>query len=388
MSVHKDERKNGQWVVCARYEDFAKEPHQHKKRGFATKREALEYERQYKAEQRCAGLTFNKLRELYMDDCTHRVRKTTIDSITLSLNRMTPYLERYEVKDITPQVVRQLQIELLDKNYSPGTVKETVGKLSAMMNYGVRYYNLPSNPCRVAGNIKKTQAKELVVWSNDEFKRFIATRRKPIHRLLYTTLFYTGLRIGELLGLTWEDVDGDVLHINKQWLYRRKEFGSTKTPQSVRDVPIPQFLQEMFRLRPYDYKPTDRVFNISAGSVDSALKTGIKKAGLPAIKIHGFRHSHISMLISLGVPIPAVAKRVGHSSTSTTMSVYAHAYKHDEYNVANVLDTTNKNEPPLIEPPKQVEKKRKPIVEWRPSMPPKSPQIPANVSKMFPKEIL
>lgn len=350
MSVYKDERGLGTWFVVTRYQDWTGKRRQHKKRGFATKREAVEYERDFLSKQACSGLTVKQLYDLYIKDCEHRLRPTSVVSTKRHFMRLLPHIQDLELKAVTPRVIRNLQFKLIDGKFSPTTIRVTMTALSTMLNYAVKYYNLPSNPCHTAGSVQKYVKPEMNIWTEEEFKRFLDTR-KPRHRVLFSVLFYTGMRVGELLALTWADIDGNVLHITKTYDSTRRCFAPPKTASSVRDIPIPPFLVNMLATRPYDYLSSDRVFPVGVSSVEQALRTGARRAGLQPIRVHDLRHSHASMLISLKVPIPSISRRLGHSNPNVTMAVYAHSYDEDEKSIANILENGYKKEAAQNEPP-------------------------------------
>lgn len=141
----------------------------------------------------------------------------------------------------------------------------------------------------------------------------------------------TGLRFSEALALTPSDFDfvEQKVKITKTWNYKKADggFGETKNLSSKRTLQIdPQLSQQIYNLSkdlPND-KPIfvkNRVFN---STVNSRLKTICKKAGVPVISVHCLRHTHASMLIYTGVSIASIAKRLGHSSVTTTQETYLH----------------------------------------------------------------
>ncbi|WP_281164440.1 site-specific integrase [Liquorilactobacillus sicerae] len=141
----------------------------------------------------------------------------------------------------------------------------------------------------------------------------------------------TGLRFAEALGATPQDFDFEkrLLTINKTWNYRRVDggFQPTKNTSSVRKVELDwqtamQFSQ-LIKNCPPD-KPifvNGRVFN---STINHRLAVLCKKAKVPVISIHGLRHTHASLLLFAGVSIASVARRLGHSSITTTQKTYLH----------------------------------------------------------------
>lgn len=141
----------------------------------------------------------------------------------------------------------------------------------------------------------------------------------------------TGFRFSEALALTPRDFDfrTQKISITKTWNYKSAEGGfmETKNESSKRvipiDLPLATSLKALTQSLPPD-KPIfvqGRVFN---STVNSRLKYLCKAAGIPVISIHGLRHTHASLLIFAGVSIASIAKRLGHSSVTTTQETYLH----------------------------------------------------------------
>lgn len=118
------------------------------------------------------------------------------------------------VNQITPANIRKWQNEMISyKNedgngYSEAYLKAINNQLTAILNYAVRYYGLKENPCRKAGSIGKSHAEEMQFWTTEEFKKFLGkVSDKPASRAGFLTLYYTGVRIGELLALQYSAID-------------------------------------------------------------------------------------------------------------------------------------------------------------------------------------
>jgi len=148
----------------------------------------------------------------------------------------------------------------------------------------------------------------------------------------FEMLYWTGIRKGELLALTREDIDLDrkTVTINKTYQCIKGEefFGDPKTVRSYRTVVMPDFLceelEDYFRMY-YDLQPTDRLFPVDKAYLNKKLAQGCAKANLPRIRVHDLRHSHVSLLINMGFSAVAIAERVGHESIDITYR-YAHMF--------------------------------------------------------------
>ena len=119
--------------------------------------------------------------------------------------------------------------------------------MTAILNYAVKYYGLKENPCHKAGGMGKKQADEMLFWTQEEFQQFIQSiEDEPVWYAIYMTLYYTGIREGELLALMPEDIDLEkkTLRINKNYQYLNgKEIITTpKTPKSIRTITMPDKL--------------------------------------------------------------------------------------------------------------------------------------------------
>ncbi len=219
-------------------------------------------------------------------------------------------------------------------------------QLSAIFNYAVRYYELKDNPCRKADSIGKAKADEMLIWTKDECQSFSdRMMENRISWLAFQILFWTGLRIGELLTLTFGDVDLDknIISVNKsyQYLQGKEIITPPKTPKSNRKVNIPIFLAQDiqdYMESLYDVQPTDRVIPISKSKLEKEMQKGVKLSGVKKIRIHDLRHSHASLLIEMDFSPKEIAERLGHENIETTLNTYSHLYPDKQGRLANCLD--------------------------------------------------
>ena len=134
--------------------------------------------------------------------------------------KILPYFGNKRVNDITAADIRQRQNELIKMGYSPTYLKTINNQLSAIFNYAVRYYDLKSNPCAKAGSMGKSKAEEMDFWTGEEFRRFIdSVMNKRLSYMAFMTLYWTGMRLGELRALTPADFDFEtnMLSITKSY---------------------------------------------------------------------------------------------------------------------------------------------------------------------------
>ena len=356
MSVTKD-AKSGKWMSQIRVEDWQGNVIHKKKRGFQTKKEGLEWENQIKLQYTAdVGMLFGDFIELYFEDMSHRLKESTLSGKRFMVDtKITPVFGKMPMSQISPTDIRKWQNGLTsykDKNgkkYAQTYLKTINNQLTAMFNYAIKFYALKENPCHKAGSMGKKHAEEMDFWTKAEFDAFIKTKEDNIQ--VYTafmTLYYTGVRIGELTALTKADVDFEkaTITINKshQRLKGKDIITSPKTPKNNRVITIPKLLVECLKTyfsMMYELKDTDRIFPVTKSNMAREITKGSKEAGVKRIRVHDCRHSHASLLIELGFNILLISQRLGHEKVETTLNTYSHLYPNKQTEVANKLDDIN-----------------------------------------------
>ena len=356
MPVFKDEAR-GTWYVMVRYQDWTGERKQKCKRGFATKREAQEWERSF--QMQTSGdldMTFEAFTELYTKDVKPRLKENTwLTKENIIQKKILPYFGKRKISEITTKDVIAWQNEMLnyrDKNgkaYSPTYLKTLHGQLSAILNHAVRFYGLKSNAAATAGCMGSEKHKEMLFWTKEEYLKFAeAMMDKPQSYYAFEVLYWCGIREGELLALTPADFDLDkgLLSITKSYqrLKGRDVITDPKTPKSVRVIQMPQFLTDEIRdyLKSlYKVQPDQRIFEVTKSYLHHEMDRGAKAAGVKRIRIHDLRHSHVSLLIEMGFSALAIADRVGHESVDITYK-YAHLFPSKQQEMAQKLDMERK----------------------------------------------
>ena len=357
MYIKKD--KNGAWEVRLYYKTFDGTRKQKHKSGFTTKKAAQAWADDFMAqqEQRACDIVFSSFWEMYKADMKLRLRESTFRNKEYIIElKILPFFGKKKLKDITVADIRQWQSKLIAEKYSETYLRTINNQLKAIFNYAVKYYGLPSNPCLIAGSMGKGKADEMKIWTPEQFEQFlVCVKDKPQSYYAFLTLFWTGLRLGEMLALTLADVDLDkkIINVNKslQRIGDRDVITAPKTEKGKRVITLPDFLVEELRTYTgmlYGMMDGDRVFNVNKTFLEKEMIRGCKLAGLEKIRIHDLRHSHASLLIShLSTPPHLVAKRLGHEKVQTTLEIYSHLYPNQTWELAEKLDnliTPNINE--------------------------------------------
>ena len=348
MKAEKD-KKTGKWLIQYRYTDWQGKRRKSTKRGFATKREAEEWLRNFLITQKADfDMKFEDFWKMYYADMETRLREHTMRTKKYIVElKILPYFGNKRVNDITAADIRQWQNELIKMGYSPTYLKTINNQLSAIFNYAIRYYDLKSNPCAKAGSMGKSKAEEMDFWTGEEFRKFIdSVMNKRLSYMAFMTLYWTGMRLGELLALNPNDVDLEKRTISITKSYQR--FGKKdvitppKTPKSKRVITIPEFLAadiKDYMDSLYDLQENDRLFPITKYYLEHEMQRGIKESGVKRIRVHDLRHSHASMLIELGFSPLEIANRLGHEKVETTLNTYAHLYPNKQTKLAERLDS-------------------------------------------------
>ena len=308
MSVTKD-GDTGRWMSQIRVTDWTGKTIHKKKRGFATKKEALQWERDFISQSTGSlGMTFGDFISLYVKDMEHRLKPSTVASKKWLIDlKVTPFFKKIPLNEIKPTHVRQWQNSLTSyrdengKPYAQTYLKCINNQLTAIFNYAVKYYGLKENPCHKAGSMGKKKADEMLFWTKDEFQTFIESMKdRPASYTVFMTMYYTGIREGELLALTPSDIDFEkkTLTVNKSYQRLGKEdiITTPKTPKSIRTIPIPDglctCLQE-YMSHCYGLQKDDRLFPYTKSFLYHEMEYGCKASGVKRIRVHDIRHPYV-----------------------------------------------------------------------------------------------
>lgn len=351
MKAEKDP-KTGKWLIQYRFTDWQGKRRKSTKRGFATKREAEEWLRTFLVTQKADfDMKFEEFLKMYYADMETRLREHTMRTKKYIIDlKILPHFGQKRVNDITAADIRRWQNELIKKGYSPTYLKTINNQLSAIFNYAVKYYDLKGNPCTKAGSIGKSRAEEMSFWTIDEFRQFVdCIMDKRQSYMSFMILYWTGMRLGELLALTPADIDLDkhTISITKSYqrLGKKDVVTPPKTPKSKRLITIPEFLVvdiKDYMDSLYEVQEDDRLFPVTKYFLEHEMQRGIKASGVKRIRIHDLRHSHASMLVELGFSPLEIADRLGHEKIETTLNTYSHLYPNKQIKIADRLDSEYK----------------------------------------------
>ena len=357
MPAYKD--TNGTYFVSFYYEDFRGVKKRKMKRGFARRRDALDWERRFLLQSTAdLSMKFSDFVEIYRNDKQMRIRESTWESKNNMIDlKILPYFKDRPINAIEPKDIIAWQNEIINlkkpngEPYSTTYLKSIHSQLSAIFNHAVRYYRLQKNPAEIVGNMGKDSHKEMLFWTKEEYKKFsFEMMDKPVSFYAFEMLYWCGIREGELLALTPADFnfDKETVTINKSYqrLKGQDVITSPKTKKSNRTIKMPKFLCEEMKEylgMLYGLKKKDRIFTVTKSYLHHEMDRGAKAAGVKRIRIHDLRHSHISLLIDMGFSAVAIADRVGHESIDITYQ-YAHLFPSKQIEMAEKLDDLGKGD--------------------------------------------
>lgn len=350
MPAYKDEERKT-WYVKFYFKDWDGKTKPKMKRGFRTKKDALDFERDFLATHSgySPDLLMGTLIEKYLEDLTLHVRESTHSLRKRTINRhITPFFENLKASEVTAAHVREWQNSLIKQGYKPSTLLEWHTMLSSIFNYGIKFCGVKSNPARLAGAIgNKKSSKEIKFWTKEQFDRFIEVVDQPEYRFFFLTLYYSGMREGECLALKpKQDIEhGKYIIIDETYrrLNGKDVFGPPKTPASTRKITMPKFWwSEYDSFVSAHYEAPERLFRfMSITQLNNKLREYGALVGNPPITLHDLRHSHASLLIEMGQNVLLIAERLGHDSVSTTLETYSHLFPNKQFELANLLDDIN-----------------------------------------------
>lgn len=363
----------------------------------------LEFEDKVKTGKLLQGekLTYKEYSDIWLKEYAYKqMQQTSIERCESSLSGIIiPNIGHLRLSEIQPLHLQKLYNSLLESGYerngkhytySANTIKRIHQIISSSLNIAVQWQLIEANPCnrvKPPKVEKKTDVKHFTLEQAQTFlnyldkpytvshcgrrkkdgsesNRHIETKEWPLqYKILFQLAILGGFRRGELIALTWDDIDFDknTVQISKSSA-RTKNGIITKAPKtfsSNRVVTLPgdcMVMLRKYKIKQYEYRLSlgtywkgnnhifiqddgkqmdistpNKVFQKIIKSYNETVDTADQ---LPVITLHGLRHTSATLLIAQNVDVKTVSARLGHSETSTTMDIYAHALKKQDENAA------------------------------------------------------
>lgn len=292
-----------------------------------------------------ADVKIEELFDSYMTELSSTSKLATIkknrDNI---IKHILPYFKNVKIKNIDNRKILDWKYKIEEKNLSLSFKKNIFISFSSMLNHGCKYYDLPNNPAKIVGNFKNKKGniykRDMKIMDEDQFKHFIENEINELYKLVFTVLFYTGMRRGEMLALTWDDVNfkNNTITISKTYNPKIKdEFdNSPKTNKSNRTIKMLPIVHNQLKKYKNNQSSHDSIFeNVTLTTLKRHCDKNCKNIGIDNFRIHDFRHSFASMCIDKDVPINIISDYLGHENISTTLDTYSHLYPNSQDKLIN-----------------------------------------------------
>ena len=339
------DKKRKTYYVSYKYKDtITGKWHTSKKRGFALKREAVEYESKINLEANSASntaMSFLEMAALWEDnlESSETSRRHHREAFEI---RCADFKDK-PIKSITKPQLVSWRTKLSKTDYGTKTKNTTMSYVRSVFNFANKVYGI-ADVSVVLNNFKKTDEEilneEMQVWSIDEFNTFLASVKLPIYRIFFKTLFWTGARRGEIIALQCSDLKQKKLSIHASQRNQSRGIAPTKTKQSRTITIDDELYKDLVVLR--ETYHTGYLFggdvSLSPTTIDRYFQQAIKDSGVKHIRLHDLRHSHATILINNGVNIVAVSKRLGHANIEQTLKTYTHLLEDTEIEMINTIN--------------------------------------------------
>ncbi len=260
-------------------------------------------------------------------------------------------LGEYELDELKPNVLQDFLLKKIDDHYSTNTIKGIVSVLKQALRLAITLEFVDKEYC---SNLKmpSSEEKEISVFTKKEqqvIESFCLNHKKRNYIGIVICL-YTGIRLGELLALTWDDIDfnSNLLTINKT-SYSAKVDGKTqiivdkpKTKKSNRVIPLPNQLVKLLKIIKKEsnskYVITTRNSGIVGNrSYQRTFKFILKKVNVPYRNFHSLRHTFATNAIELGMDVKTLAEILGHTNAMITLNRYSHSLLNYKIEMMNKL---------------------------------------------------
>ncbi|GGP08843.1 MULTISPECIES: site-specific integrase [Oceanobacillus] len=303
-----------------------------------------------------SSMTFEKFtEEFFVPWYKNQVKESTFENRQHTIDKHFTYFYKVSLSDITPLILQQWQLKATEK-YSSQYVRGIQGLLSLAFDRAIILGLMKENPSKIIGNVKKIKTK-IDFWTKEEFetvisKIYLGDYFQHFQFIIIWLLFMTGMRIGEASALQWEDVDFEegTLNISKTLYYKNASnysFTEPKTKASIRLIALDSdTLHLLQNWKEIQQKQCKTNFILSYNGIPTqkhtisyAITRFAKAANIHRIKIHGLRHSHASLLISMGENPLVIKDRLGHEDVQTTLGTYGHLYPNSNFQVADRLSS-------------------------------------------------
>ena len=360
-NVYQDKKSN-KWYFVANlgYDEHGKRV-RHWGRGYSTQKEAKQaydaYMSNYSktAVKTNSTMSYQEFYETYFEpDYKRSVGQSTFENRVSAMRLHFSYFYKRKLKDINAPMIKKWQNKLSEQ-YSSAYIRLIFGMFQKTLDLAVKLGLLQNNVAKQVGNVKRDK-QTVDFWTKEEFQRVIATFDISDYYEHYAfltiwVLFMTGLRFGEAQALEWKtdiDFENKTLAVSKSMYYKSANEFYIKAPKTragnrviALDNDTIEYLKAWQEVQikncPSKWVLSYNGFPTNKHAPKHFIERHAKLANVHRIKPHALRHSHASLLISLGENALIVRDRLGHEDIETTLGTYGHLYPNTNRAVADKL---------------------------------------------------
>jgi integrase len=256
---------------------------------------------------------------------------------------IAPFLGHIVINKLTTMHIQKLVNKKLQEGLSSASVIKMYAIIHQFLAKAIENDVIFKNPASAVELPEHTQ-KEIKVFSNEDQTKFFEAAKEDRLYDLFVLAVDTGIRLGEILALTWDDIDFNkgLIYINKNLMlvknyeadaktnYSQKVQDTPKTKSSIRKVPMTKRTALVLKKRKIASSDVMKVFHthsgqfLSARNVERSFCRIIEKSGIEKCNFHTLRHTFTTRMFEIGVPAKIISELLGHSKVSHTLDIYTH----------------------------------------------------------------
>ncbi len=293
--------------------------------------------------------TVGELMPQYILSLKNQSKDSTIyDRLKLMNKYILPKLGELKITELTKEYLYQWQDNLWNminpktkEHYSYAYLSHIRNHFGSFLYWVESRFGYSNHLKEVKKPKRRLPKTQMQIWTKEEFDQFISVVHNPMHHTIFTMMFYTGRRRGEILALKPEDVKENSIIFSKTYTRKTVDGSPYKITSSknekIGETPICKALKD--ELQDYE-KQSPFLFGgeapIHENTIAHAFHTYIKRSGVKKIRMHDLRHSFVSMLIHLGANFTVVADLIGDTVEQVTKT-YAHMYESDKIDIMSKI---------------------------------------------------
>ena len=284
----------------------------------------------------------------YTQSCITKLAPTTYESYKRNIDvHIIPILGNIKLKDLKPLHLQTFYANRLEYGLSKTSVKYLHRILHSALNQATKWQLVPMN---IANNVDVPKPEKYIakILNPEQVTLLLNSVKNTNIYLPVLIAISTGMRRGEILGLTWDNVDleNSTLKVVNSLVPTKNglQLLPPKTKTSIRKISLSPNLVEILKIHKAKNYSNEFVCTLEDGSIitpsslNHKFKDIINENNLPSVRFHDLRHSHASLLLSQGVQPKMISERLGHSNINITMDLYSHIYEADNIEIANNFD--------------------------------------------------